>query len=55
MQSDGVAGTIAVENESGVDLAFDALMNLEENVDLPNFMRSHLDAVETLHSDIRCA
>jgi len=53
MQSGGVAGKIAVENESGVDLAFDALMNLEENVDLPNFMRSHLDSVETLHTDLR--
>ena len=50
MQSGGV-GTIAVENESGVDLAFDALMNLEENVDLPNFMRSHLDSED----DIRYA
>merc|ERR1719167_184757 len=52
MQSGGV-GKIAVENESGVDLAFDALMNLEENVDLPNFMRSHLDSEETLHNDVR--
>ena len=29
-------------NKSGVDMAFDALMNLEENSDLTTFMRSHM-------------
>lgn len=29
--------------ESGVDMAFDALMDLEENADLANFMKSHMD------------
>ena len=33
---------IETEEESGVDMAFDALMNLEENSDLANFMKSHL-------------
>ena len=28
--------------DSGVDMAFDALMNLEENSDLTTFMRSHM-------------
>ena len=32
------------EKESGVDMAFDALMNLEENADLANFMKSHLSS-----------
>ena len=32
--------------ESGVDLAFDAMMDLEENADLANFMKSHLDVAE---------
>jgi len=42
---------IVIEHESGVDMAFDALMDLEENADLPNFMRSHLETVETLQTD----
>ena len=29
-------------NKSGVDMAFDALMNLEENSDLATFMRSYM-------------
>ena len=29
--------------ESGVDMAFDALMDLQENADLVNFMKSHMD------------
>ena len=29
--------------ESGVDMAFDALMDLQENADLANFMKSHMD------------
>ena len=29
-------------NNSGVDMAFDALMNLEENGDLAAFMRSYM-------------
>ena len=32
--------------ESGVDMAFDAMMDLEENADLANFMKSHLDVAE---------
>ena len=28
--------------DSGVDMAFDALMNLEENSDLATFMRSYM-------------
>ena len=31
------------EFESGVDLAFDALMDLEENSDLSNFMKTFMD------------
>ena len=42
---------IVIEHESGVDMAFDALMDLEENADLPNFMRSHLETVDTLQTD----
>ena len=29
-------------NKSGVDMAFDALMNLEENGDLAAFMKSYM-------------
>ena len=29
--------------ESGVDMAFDALMDLEENADLATFMKSHME------------
>ena len=29
--------------ESGVDMAFDALMNLEENSDLSNFMKTFIE------------
>ena len=36
------------EKESGVDMAFDALMNLEENADLTNFMKSHLSSGEDM-------
>ena len=36
------------EKESGVDMAFDALMNLEENADLANFMKSHLSSGEDM-------
>jgi len=36
------------EKESGVDMAFDALMNLEENADLANFMKSHLSCGEDM-------
>ena len=32
--------------ESGVDMAFDAMMDLEENADLANFMKSHLDVAK---------
>ena len=32
--------------ESGVDMAFDAMMDLEENADLANFMKSRLDVAE---------
>ena len=31
------------KDESGVDLAFDALMDSEENSDLSNFMKTFLD------------
>ena len=30
------------KKDSGVDMAFDALMNLEENSDLATFMRSYM-------------
>ena len=33
---------ISEGKDSGVDMAFDALMNLEENSDLTTFMRSHM-------------
>ena len=36
------------EKESGVDMAFDALMNLEENADLANFMKIHLSSGEDM-------
>ena len=32
--------------ESGVDMAFDAMMDLEENADLANFMKSNLDVAK---------
>ena len=35
-------------------MAFDVLMDLEENAALPTFMRRHLDAVDTLETDTRC-
>ena len=31
------------KDESGVDLAFDALMDLEENSDLSNFMKTFME------------
>ena len=37
---------ISYMKESGVDMAFDAMMDLEENADLANFMKSHLDVAE---------
>ena len=33
---------ISEGKDSGVDMAFDALMNLEENSDLATFMRSYM-------------
>ena len=32
--------------ESGVDMAFDALMDLEENADLVDFMKNHQESGE---------
>ena len=34
---------ISEGKDSGVDMAFDALMNLEENSDLATFMRSYMN------------
>ena len=34
---------VRAEPESGVDMAFDALMDLEENSDLSNFMKTFIE------------
>ena len=34
---------VRAKPESGVDLAFDALMDLEENADLSNFMKAFIE------------
>ena len=38
------------KKESGVDMAFDALMDLEDNVDLANFMKTHMEGSDELWS-----
>ena len=45
----GVSSTLSVStstysrNESGVDMAFDALMDLEENSDMSSFLKKYID------------
>ena len=34
---------VRAKSESGVDMAFDALMDLEENSDLSNFMKTFIE------------
>ena len=37
-------------NESGVDMAFDALMDLEKNSDLSDFMKNYIESSDTMES-----
>ena len=37
-------------HESGVDMAFDALMDLEKNSDLSDFMRNYIESSDTMES-----
>ena len=43
----GVSSSMSVSthsrNESGVDMAFDALMDLEENSDMSSFLKKYID------------
>ena len=36
------------KNESGVDMAFDALMDLEENSDLSHFMKTYISSTGSM-------
>ena len=37
-------------HESGVDMAFDALMDLEKNSDLSDFMKNYIESSDTMES-----
>ena len=36
--------------ESGVDMAFDALMDLEKNSDLSDFMKNYIESTDNMES-----
>ena len=37
-------------HESGVDMAFDALMDLEKNSDLSDFMRNYIESSDSMEN-----